>query len=615
MLWSEPVMNSVLKEKLALLPAAPGVYLMKDAAGTIIYVGKAISLKNRVRQYFQQSKTHTPKVQAMVSHIWDFDTILVANETEAFSLESNLIKQYKPKYNILLKDDKHFPYVRIDLKQDFPRVEIVRRIHQDGATYLGPYLSTTYIRERMTVIREHFPIRYCKKDIGKMIARRERPCLMHQIGRCCAPCSGKISREQYHSVIAEILPFLSGKSQELIDKLHKDMEAASDAMDYERAAMLRDRIRAISAMDEKQIAISVKSLSADVLAAVRLGEKALVYAMFVRKGKIVNTERFSMDSAHDDSSSSVLEAFLPQFYSMHAGEPPREILLSEPISEMTNMRAWLCAQAGHAVELIVPQRGEKRRLTEMAVSNGMEELRKERVIQEREWERSEGALVALSQIIGLDTIPERMECFDNSHLMGKFTVSSMVVFSDGKPDKTQYRHFRIRTETAGDDLAAMQEALTRRFSRDMPRPDLVILDGGKTQLDVGLAVLQKLSMEDIPMIALAETGDFIYLPGKDLPIILPRNAPALHLVERIRDEAHRFAITYHRSVRQRSELYSILDEVEGIGEKRKRALFDAFVTMDAMKQADPDALCAVPGMSRPAAEALYRHLHTESDNR
>ncbi len=606
-------MNDTLKEKLSLLPGSPGVYLMKDAAGTIIYVGKAVSLKNRVRQYFQSSKTHSPKVLAMVSHICDFDTVLVANETEALSLESNLIKEYKPKYNILLKDDKHFPYVRIDLRQDFPRVEIVRRIKQDGATYLGPYLSTTFIRERLSVVSEHYPLRTCKKDIAKMIARRERPCLLYQIGKCCAPCSGEIPRAEYHAHLEEIIPLLTGKSQALVGMLEKDMQAASEALDFERAAMLRDRIRTIRQADERQVAISVRALQTDVFAAVKDDTQALVFALFVRDGKIIHTERFSMDADAGDDTSSILHAFLTQYYEQRASEPPREILLHEPVEDMASLGVWLRELCGHAVDLHVPKRGEKRKLTVMAQQNGTDILEKERAIQVRQWDRSEGALVTLSQALGLPTIPERMECFDNSHLMGQYTVSSMVVFTDGKPNKAEYRRFRIRTDTGGDDLAAMREALTRRFTREMPEPDLLILDGGKTQLAVGLEVLQATGYAHIAIAALAETGDWLYLPGQEQPVVLPVGSPALHLVERLRDEAHRFAISYHRSLRQRSELFSVLDEAPGIGDRRKRALFDAFTTFDAIMAADVNALAAVRGMTLPAAEALYRHLHTEDD--
>lgn len=611
-------MNNIIEEKLKLLPSSPGVYKMFNAAGEVIYVGKAISLKNRVRQYFQSSKNHLPKVAAMVRQIEDFEYIRVANETEAFSLESNLIKQFKPKYNILLKDDKHFPYVRVDLKQDFPRLEIVRRVKNDGAKYLGPFLSGLLLRDGLALVREHYPIRQCKKDIARMIARRERPCLMYHIGKCCAPCSGNVSREEYHRLLDEVLSFLSGKTDEIIRSLTAQMETAAENMDFEHAAHLRDRIRAIESLSEKQAVIATTNTMMDVFALERLEGTALVFALFVRNGKVIGTEKFRMDADAEESDADILSAFLSQYYAESASFVP-EVLLYQDASDMEFIAEWLGGLAGRKVTLHRPQRGEKRRLTEMAYRNCLDVLEKDASLQKRAWERGEGALTQLSAILGLETVPSRLECFDNSHIQGRDTVSSMVVFTDGQPDKSAYRRFRIREEAGGNDLIAMKEALTRRFQKAaeneagfLPLPDLLIMDGGPAQLQVALDVLDSFSLDFIPTIGLAELSETIYLPGEPEPIALPRNSAPQHLIERLRDEAHRFAISYHRNVHNRNALYSVLDSIPGVGDKRKRALFDTFLTIEAIKSASLDELKAVPLIDARTAESVYGYFHKEN---
>ena len=610
-------MNNIIEEKLKLLPSSPGVYKMFNAAGEVIYVGKAISLKNRVRQYFQSSKNHPPKVAAMVRQIEDFEYIRVANETEAFSLESNLIKQFKPKYNILLKDDKHFPYVRVDLKQDFPRLEIVRRVKNDGAKYLGPFLSGLLLRDGLALVREHYPIRQCKKDISRMIARRERPCLMYHIGKCCAPCSGNVSREEYHRLLDEVLSFLSGKTDEIIRSLTAQMETAAESMDFEHAAHLRDRIRAIESLSEKQAVIATTNTMMDVFALGRLEGTALVFALFVRNGKVIGTEKFRMDADAEESDADILSAFLSQYYAESASFVP-EVLLYQDASDMESIAEWLGGLAGRKVTLHRPQRGEKRRLTEMAYRNCLDVLEKDASLQKRAWERGEGALTQLSAILGLETVPSRLECFDNSHIQGRDTVSSMVVFTDGQPDKSAYRRFRIREDAGGNDLIAMREALTRRFQKAaeneagfLPLPDLLIMDGGPAQLQVALDVLDSFSLDFIPAIGLAELSETIYLPGEPEPIALPRNSAPQHLIERLRDEAHRFAISYHRNVHNRNALYSVLDSIPGVGDKRKRALFDTFLTIEAIKSASLDELKAVALIDARTAESVYGYFHKD----
>lgn len=608
-------MNQIIEEKLKLLPASPGVYKMLNDRGEVIYVGKAISLKNRVRQYFQSGKNHTAKVTAMVAHIADFETIQVRNEMEALSLESNLIKQFMPKYNILLKDDKHFPYVRIDLKQDFPRVEMVRRLKKDGARYLGPFLSGILLRESLAIVRDHYPIRHCKKDLNKAMARRERPCLMHHVGKCCAPCSGRISRESYHAMLEEIISFLSGNTDKVLRELKARMEEASEGLEFERAALLRDRIRAIESLSEKQAVIATSHSRMDVFALGRRKDKAIVFALFVRDGKVIGTEPYRMEADEEESDGAILSAFLSQYYTEAQMVVPEILTYQEPDNGEA-IGAWLSELAGRKVNLHCPQRGDKKKLADLAYRNCLDLLEKDATLQRRAWERGEGAMAQLSVILGLDALPERMECFDNSHMQGRDTVSSMVVFTGGQPDKKAYRRFRIKSAAGGDDLISMREALTRRFERAkaedpgfLPLPDLLIIDGGITQLNVALEVLNEQGLDYIPAVGLAESHEWIYQPGEDQPLELPKNSPALHLMERIRDEAHRFAITYHRSLRQKRALFSILDQIPGVGEKRKRALFDAFTTLEEMKAADVETLASVPGMSRPAAEAVYGHFH------
>ncbi len=610
-------MNQVIQEKLKLLPDAPGVYRMYDAAGQVIYVGKAVNLKNRVRQYFQNGPK-PPKVAAMVAHIQDFEYILTANETEALTLESNLIKSLQPRYNVLLKDDKHFPYVRLDIRQDFPRFEVVRKIQKDGARYFGPYLSALSLRDALNMIRDSFPVRHCKKDIHKAIARGERPCLMYHLGKCCAPCSGKVSRAEYHALLDSVCRFLEGHTQPIIEKLTQDMVRASEAMEFERAAQIRDQIQAVRSLGEKQQAISTAGAMRDVFALARDDLDAVVFALFVRGGKIVGTERLRM-ACGQESGPEVMGEFLKQYYAEGVPIPP-EIVVHELPEDAAAIEAWLTEKRGHKAALICPQRGEKRKQADMAYQNGMDAIEKARELEHRAWEKGEGALAALCGAIGLEVLPVRMECYDNSHIQGRDTVSGMVVFRNGQPAPKEYRRFRIKEEAGGNDLVAMEEVLTRRFQRAQDGdekfgelPDLVVVDGGAEQLKVALAVLERFGL-DIPAIGLAERSETILLPGNPEPLVLSRRDPALHLLQRIRDEAHRFAITYHRSLRGKNALMSQLDQIQGIGPKRKRALFNHFLTLDAIKQADVETLRQAPGMNLPAAEQVYRHFHMENSS-
>ncbi|HWQ58839.1 MAG TPA: excinuclease ABC subunit UvrC, partial [Clostridia bacterium] len=513
----------------------------------------------------------------------------------------------------------HFPYVRLDQKEDYPRFEVVRRAVNDGARYFGPYLSAGSLRDTLNCITEDFPVRHCRKDIKKAIAKNERPCLMYHLGKCCAPCSGKVSPEEYRRLLSNVCAFLEGDTAPVIGMLKTQMVEYSEKLEFEKAARCRDRIAAIEAMGEKQRAMTATGAERDAFALVRDGSDAVMFAIFVRGGSIVGTRHFSMTCA-DEPAGDVTGAFLQQYYN-ESGAIPREICVADMPENAKELAEWLKSLRGGAVALLCPQRGEKRELVDMARKNGQDTIQKQRELEHRAWERGEGALARLSAIIGLETVPERMECFDNSHIRGRDTVSSMVVFLSGKPAPKEYRRFRIRNDAGGDDLVAMREALTRRFSRAQTDerfaalPDLLIMDGGRTQLDVALEVLSDQGLSHIPCIGLAERNEEIILPDSDEPVVLDRGDGALHMLQRIRDEAHRFAITYHRSLHMKNALYSELDAIEGVGERRKRLLFDAFVTRDAIANADVDALAAIKGMTRPAAQAVYDFFHQAEEEK
>lgn len=612
-------MNDKIEAKLKLLPDKPGVYKMFNSCGELIYVGKAVNLKNRVRQYFRSSANHPPKVAAMVANIDDFDFVIVGNETEALNLESNLIKQNKPYYNILLKDDKHFPYVRIDYKQDYPRVEIVRRFRKDGAKYFGPYLSSYALRESITAVREHFPIRQCKKDIGKAIARGERPCLMYHIGKCCAPCTGRVTKEEYAALLDEVVAMFQGNCKGYIESLTQLMQEASDRMDFEKAAQYRDRIRAMQSISEKQIASSASDKSYDVFALARNELATVAYGLFVRGGNVISAESFNI-GADDEPFSEIISQFLMQFYN-GMGQIPKEIVIMDEPEDLAAIESCLAEQCGHAVRIHIPLKGEKLKQGELARANAEATIGRKRELTHREWERGEGALIELMQLVGMDVFPRRMECFDNSHIQGRDTVGSMVVFIDGKPEKTQYRRFRTKQAADGDDYLAMKEHLSRRFQRALDGdekfaelPELLIVDGGRGQLNVALEVLEEFGLSHISCIGLAEKNEEIILPDRQESVILSRSSPVLQLLQRIRDEAHRFAITYHRNLRAKNSLYSVLDGISSIGDKRKRALYEKFLTVEAIKSASVEELKTADGMNITSARSVWNYFHPSGDS-
>ncbi len=616
-------MNADLELKLSLLPDSPGCYIMKSC-GKVIYVGKAVNLKNRVRQYFHPSKNHTPKVRAMVEKVDDFDIMLVDGELEAFILECNLIKLHMPHYNILLKDDKHYPYIRIDMRKDFPRVELVRRLNRDGAKYFGPYQGATVVREVMDVVRMVFPIRTCTRAIDP--AKPQRPCVHYEIGQCPAPCAGKISSEAYKEIIGKVMDFLGGKYAPVMDELTQRMQEAAAAMNYERAALYRDRLRAVEAVMQKQKAISTSQDDQDVIAVAPYGADAVVQLLMVRSGRLIGSEHFVFEGCADDESAEILTQFILQYYGK-ANMPPQELILSVDPPEKEILEQLLTELHGRRVYLITPRRGDKLKLVHMAMKNLKDEAAKRDRQLSRTRERTIGAMEELAEALGLDAPPRRIEGYDISNTQGVLSVASMVVMIDGVCTPKEYRHFRIKTVEGANDFASINEVITRRLAharRELaereaagldPRggkftdlPDLILIDGGRGQLNAAMAAMAE-SPYDIPMFGLAERIDEIVLPYADDSLLLDRHSGALHAVQRLRDEAHRFAITHHRNLRGKNTVGSKLENIPGIGPTRRKALLKHFKTIEALKAADIEELCKVPALPRSAAESVYAALH------
>lgn len=605
-------MNETLKTKIAMLPDSPGCYLMKHQ-GEIIYVGKAVNLKNRVRSYFQ-TRDHTPKVAAMVRLIDDFDILLCNTNLEALTLECNLIKRHMPHYNILLKDDKHYPYVRIDKREPFPRVTIARRMQKDGAQYFGPYIGATAVRDALEVLRKAFPIRTCNKKLP--LAKPVRPCVNYEIGRCLAPCAGKCDMDEYHKMIDGVIAFLNGNSKAITDQLEKDMLEASRNLDFERAAQKRDALRDIQGLMERQRAIQTKDAQQDVLALAQDGLDAMVQVLFIRGGRMIGGDSFALPGEGNEPAQEVLTEFVLRYYADRL--PAREIL-TQPIEEIETMEALLREKRGGAVTLAVPQRGEKKALVLMAEKNARDALQKRNARQQVQWDRTIGACRDLAAAIGMEGYPRRIEGFDISNTQGVLSVASMVVFIDGMPAKKEYRHYRIKTVVGANDFASMNEVLGRRFRRTKAEdeserwvmPDLVLIDGGPQQLRFAREAMLKEGIE-VPMFGLAEKLEEIWLPDCDTPVVLDHHTPALHLVQRIRDEAHRFAITHHRSLRGKASVHSSLEDIAGIGPARRRVLLSHFGSIKALREAEEEEIRTVKGMTEASARAVYRHFHPEA---
>ncbi len=600
-------MNDTLRQKIALLPDSPGCYLMKDK-GEIIYVGKASNLANRVRGYFG-AQPHSMKVQAMVDRVDDFDVILAATNLEALMLESNLIKLHRPYYNIKLMDDKHYPYIRISVNEPFPRLTVARRVEPDGARYFGPYYGTSAIRQVTGILRRTFPLRTCslKFPLGKS----RRPCINYEMGQCLGPCAGLVSEEEYQVLVDEVIAFLKGRYKPVVERLERDMAQAVKELQFERAAELRDSIQDVRGLMEQQNALQTSGADQDVVALAQDGLDAMAQVLFIRGGKMLEAQAFSLPREGAEPQSEVLDAFLQQFYEDRV--PAREVIV-QALSDPETLEAWLRGCRGGAVTLTVPQRGDKRKLVDNALQNARDALQKRNAREQVVLERTVGASRELAAALNLQDVPRRIEGFDISNTQGAQSVASMVVFLDGEPARREYRRFRIKTVEGANDFASMNEVVLRRLKRAQaaqdawPLPDLMLIDGGPEQLAFALRARDSLGLS-VPMFGLAKRLEEIYLPGEPEPILLDRHSPALHLVQRVRDEAHRFAVTHHRGLRGKASIRSRLEEVPGIGPARRRALLAAFRSVKGVMDQDVDSLAGVPGMSLPAARALYQALH------
>lgn len=595
-----------IREALAVLPEKPGVYLMHDDAGKVIYVGKAVILKNRVRSYFRNLASHTPKVRAMVEKIADIETIVTSSEVEALILECNLIKKYRPRYNIMLKDDKSYPYLKVTVQEDYPRLYVTRRQLRDGAKYYGPYADAGAMHSTVKLLRSMFPLRTCRN------MNTDRPCLNYHIKRCLAPCAGMVSKEEYRGMIKSVCMVLDGRTAELERDLKRRMQEAADAYAFEEAARLRDQLQAVERLDEQQKAVTNNGGDLDVIGFGKDATGICVQIFFVRKGKLLGRDNFFLPDG-GDSVAEVLTAFIKQYYN-EATFVPKEILLPELPEEAEQMliESWLSEKAQRKVGLFRPQRGSKKDLLQLANENAVklleERLRKGNLALKDDVQAAE----ELQRILGLEHPLERMDCFDISHTQGTETVASMVVFRNGSISKKDYRKYKIvSAEGKPDDFKSMQEVVYRRYKDYEDLPSLVVIDGGKGQLSSALEVIRGLGLSELPVVSLAEREEEIFLPYRSESIVLDRDSAALHLIQRIRDEAHRFAITYHRKLRSKRNLVSVLDHVEGIGPKRRQELWRAFKTMDAMKAASVEELAQVERMNYVAAQSLYDFFRLE----
>jgi excinuclease ABC subunit C len=597
-----------LEEKLQNLPDSPGVYIMKDAKGHVIYIGKAVSLWNRVRSYFQKG-SKGEKTEIMVRQIADLETIVTHTELEALALESNLIKKHRPRYNVILRDDKNYPYIRFDIKSEYPRLEVVRRLKKDGAFYFGPYVPAGGMWEALALIRRTFPLASCKKELGK---KPERACVQFQIGRCMGPCTGGVDKSAYQDVVLQVRLFLEGKNRDLLDTLKHRMEESSEKMEYERAAELRDRIAKIEGAFEKQKIISPGFENQDVIGMVSEAGRADIQVLFIRNGMLLGRKDFYLDDVREMTKEDILAEFLHQFYAKDM-IVPSEVLLPVQVPDREVFETWLTEKRDAKVDVLVPQRGRKRELVQMASDNANQSLR-EHLLSRRSKER---ILLRLQEELGLRNLPRRIEAFDISTIQGTESVASMVSFENNLPDKRNYKKFKIRSVEGQDDFASMAEVIRRRYMKAKEGgilPDLILIDGGKGQLNVALDVLKELDIEgpDVAGLAKARSGEEgtekeferVFLPGVDEPIILDPTSATTHLVARVRDEAHRFAITYHRKLREKRAVRSELDDIPGIGETRKKALLRHFGSVEKIRQATVEDLAGVKGMSKKAAEEI-----------
>lgn len=605
-------MTEDLDASLRALPTAPGVYLMKDAAGNVLYVGKASSLRNRVRSYFQPGQRHGPRLRALVGRVAKVDTIVTASEIEALVLEANLIKEHRPRYNVRLRDDKRYPLLKLTAER-FPQLVECRRPEPDGARYFGPFTDAGAMRQVGKLLRRLFQIRTCSFDLTG--EPQMRPCLDHHIGLCDAPCAGLSDPAAYAARCDRAAAFLRGDVGDIPERLAAEMQQAAEQLDFERAAELRDLLADVEKVIARQRVVSGRRLDADALAVAQHEDVSCVQLMFVRGGKVVGDHHVIVEGTADDTADVPLRAVITAYYQESTDIPPR-LLISTPIEDAAGIGQWLSQRAGRKVELHVPERGEWYQLLGLVAENARVSLTAHLADQDQSRQRAEQAVVDLREQLGLGRTPFRIECFDIATLQGDLSVGSMVVFEDGRPLRRAYRQFRIKQPAdAPNDYAMMREVLTRRLRRALdadpkflPLPDLLVVDGGKGQLGVALAVCTELGLQQVPLAALAKQQEQLYVPGRSDPLLLDPRGAALRLLRALRDEAHRFANTFHRRLRRSATLHSILDEIPGVGPRRRTLLLSHFRSTEAIRNASIEELAALPGMNRPAAEAVKRYL-------
>ncbi|HBG5343337.1 TPA: excinuclease ABC subunit UvrC [Clostridioides difficile] len=602
-----------IQEHLKKLPSEPGVYLMKDKYDHIIYVGKAISLKNRVRQYFQSSKNHTSKVKSMVKNIYKFEYIITDSELEALILECNLIKRYRPKYNVVLRDDKTYPYIKVTTNEDYPRILKVRRVLKDKAKYFGPYTNITAVNDTLELISSTYPIRSCKIDIDKAIKNKTRPCLNLHINKCLGPCTGNVSKEEYGKMIEEIIMCLSGKEEKLMELLKEKMNESSMNFRFEEAAIYRDKIKSLEEMIQKQkIDANVSDLNQDVVAMARAHNEACVQVFFIRNGKIVGREHFILEGVMDSPRASILSSFVKQFYNEQE-YIPKELIIEDEIEDSSILEEWLSSKKGQKVTIRVPQKGEKKSLVEMVRKNAVEYLEKFSDMNKRKYEKSIGALEELKRILNLEKLPIRIEAYDISNIQGVDSIGSMVVYTNAKKDKKEYRRYKIKTVIGPNDYDSMAEIVDRRLKHGN-LPDLILLDGGKGQVSAVKKVLE-LNDVDIPLWGMYKDDKHRTkgLICKEKEIELDKTTNLYRFIASIQEEVHNYAITYHRSLRNKALTKSILDDIQGIGEKRKKSLLNHFKDVDAIKKATMEELLEVDGMNKSIADNVYNFFRKEEN--
>ncbi len=609
-----------IEEELKKLPAKPGVYLMHDEKDQIIYVGKAISLKNRVRQYFQTSRNKGAKIEQMVTHIRRFEYIVTDSEMEALVLECNLIKEHRPKYNTMLMDDKGYPFIKVTVNEAYPRVMLARKMEKDKARYFGPYTSTTAVKDTIDLIRKLYHIRNCNRNLPKDIGK-ERPCLNYHIKQCNAPCQQYISEDEYRKSIDEAIRFLSGHYDTILKDLTQKMQETSENMEFEKALEYRELLNSVKQIAQKQKITDSRGEDRDILAVAKDAEDAVVQVFFIRGGRLIGRDHFFLRNASEDSESKILESFIKQFY---AGTPfiPSELMLQEEIDEQELLEQWLSRKKEHRVHIRVPKKGEKEKLVELAKTNAEMVLNTDKERLKREEGRTIGAVKEIEKLLGLSGIV-RMEAFDISNTSGFSSVGSMVVYEKGKPKRSDYRKFKIKSVQGPDDYASMEEVLTRRFSHGLEElenedtvgkftafPDLILMDGGRGQVNIALAVLEKLNLQ-IPVCGMVKDDSHrtrgLYYNNVEIPI--DRRSEGFKLITRIQDEAHRFAIEFHRRLRSQGQVHSVLDEIPGIGPSRRKALMKHFANIDEIKNATVDELKLLPAMNEKSAKEVYSFFH------